>query len=262
MSVTSRAPAHRAEEDRRLFERHRSGRDPHARDQLIERFLPLARTVARRYDRRGEPFEDLMQVAAYGLVKAVDRYDVERGIAFSSYAVPTIVGEIKRHFRDHTWAVRPPRSLQELVLRVDETLARLSEDLRRQPTVEEIATLVDADEEDVLDALQAGRAYRAVSFDAPRGADGEDDAATLAEQTGGEDDGYRIAEAGATLQTLMQAVSDRQREVLRLRFEEDMTQAEIGAILGISQMQVSRILRATLDRMRAEAGELRPVATG
>ena len=261
MSTTGLAtpPSGRIDEDRRLFARHRSGEDRHARDRLVERFLPLARTVARRYDHRGEPFDDLLQVAAFGLVKAVDRYDVERGVAFSTFAVPTILGELKRHFRDHTWAVRPPRSLQELVLSVDNAVTRLFEELLRPPTVDEIAAALDADPERVLEALEAGRGYRAVSFEAPRGAEGDGDA-TLADVTGGEDDGYLAAESGATLQTLMQAISPRSREVLRLRFEEDMTQAEIGAVLGISQMQVSRMIRAAIERLRAEAEGREPLA--
>ena len=160
--------AERSREDRELFIRYGEG-DELAREQLVERFLPLARQLARRYQRAGEPLDDLMQVASMGLIKAIDRFDPEREIAFSSYAVPTILGEIKRHFRDRTWAVRVPRDLQELTLRVDKAVGELSEELRRQPSVAEIGAAVGADEEQVLEALQAGGAYRAVSFDAPRG---------------------------------------------------------------------------------------------
>ena len=149
--------AERTREDRELFIRYRDG-DPLAREQLVERFLPLARQLARRYQRASEPLDDLLQVASMGLIKAIDRFDADREIAFSSYAVPTILGEIKRHFRDRTWAVRVPRDLQELTLKVDRAVGELSEELRRQPSVAEIGQALGADEEDVLEALQAGGA--------------------------------------------------------------------------------------------------------
>ncbi len=218
------------------------------------RFMPLARSLALRYQRSGEPLDDLLQVAALGLVKAIDRFDPAREVAFSSYAVPTILGEIKRYFRDRTWAVRVPRGLQELSMRVDRTVGGLSEQLRRSPSVKEIAASVDAGEEEVLEALQAGGAYRAVSFEAPAGATGED-AATLADSIGVDEHGFDRAEDRATLEALLGAVSAREREVLRMRFEQDMTQAEIGTAVGVSQMQISRIIRAALQRLR-EAAEL------
>ena len=180
-----------------------------------------------------------------------------REIAFSSYAVPTILGEIKRYFRDRTWAVRVPRGLQELSMRIDRVVAGLSEELHRSPSVAEIAQAVGATEEEVLEALQAGGAYRAVSFEAPAGASGED-AATLADSVGVSEDGFDRAEERATLDALLQAVSDRDREVLRMRFEEDMTQAEIGAAIGVSQMQISRIIRQALQRLREAADEREP----
>jgi RNA polymerase sigma-B factor len=245
--------AERTREDRELFLRYRDG-DSEARDQLVERFLPLARQLARRYQRASEPLDDLLQVASMGLIKAIDRFDADREIAFSSYAVPTILGEIKRHFRDRTWAVRVPRDLQELTLKVDRAVGELSEDLRRQPSVAQIAEAVGADEEDVLEALQAGGAYRAVSLEAPRGGDGgEEDATTLAESIGVDEEGFDRAEERATLAQLLTSVSPREREVLRMRFEEDMTQAEIGAVIGVSQMQVSRVIRQALARLRAAA---------
>ena len=246
--------AERTREDRELFLRYRAG-DALAREQLVERFLPLARQLARRYQRASEPLDDLLQVASMGLIKAIDRFDADREIAFSSYAVPTILGEIKRHFRDRTWAVRVPRDLQELSLKVDKAVGELSEELRRQPSVAEIGEAVDADEEDVLEALQAGGAYRAVSFEAPRGGSGggEEDAATIADSIGVDEDGFDRAEERATLARLLSTVSPREREVLRMRFEEDMTQAEIGAVIGVSQMQVSRVIRQALTRLRAAA---------
>jgi RNA polymerase sigma-B factor len=245
--------AERTREDRDLFVRYGEG-DRLAREQLVERFLPLARQLARRYQRAGEPLDDLLQVASMGLIKAIDRFDPEREIAFSSYAVPTILGEIKRHFRDRTWAVRVPRDLQELTLRVDKAVGKLSEEHHRQPSVADIGAEVGADEEQVLEALQAGGAYRAMSFDAPRGAGSEDEVATLADTVGIDEDGFHRAEERATLEHLLSTITPRERDVLRMRFEEDMTQAEIGAVIGVSQMQVSRVIRQALTRLRAAAG--------
>src|SRR4051794_19066140 len=165
--------AERSSEDRALFERYLNRRDPVDREMLVERFLPLARQLARRYQRPEEPFDDLFQVACLGLVKAIDRFDLEREVAFSSYAVPTILGEIKRYFRDRTWSVRVPRDLQELALKVDRAVSELSLDLHRQPTVEEIGAKVGADEEDVPEALEASGAYKATSLESPRGSEEE-----------------------------------------------------------------------------------------
>jgi RNA polymerase sigma-B factor len=242
----------RSREDRELFIRYHRDGDAQARDQLVERFLPLARQLARRYQRAGEPLDDLLQVASLGLIKAIDRFDPDREIAFSSYAVPTILGEIKRYFRDRTWAVRVPRDLQELTLKVDRAVGELSEDLRRQPSVSEISAAVGAEEEDVLEALQAGGAYRAVSFDAPR-TGGDEDVATVGDSVGIDEHGFERAEERATIQQLMATVTPREREVLKMRFEQDMTQAEIGAVIGVSQMQVSRVIRQALVRLRAAA---------
>ncbi len=242
----------RTREDRELFVHYHRDGDARARDQLVERFLPLARQLARRYQRAGEPLDDLLQVASLGLIKAIDRFDPDREIAFSSYAVPTILGEIKRYFRDRTWAVRVPRDLQELTLKVDRAVGELSEELRRQPSVAEIAVAVVAEEEDVLEALQAGGAYRAVSFDAPR-TGAEEDVSTVGDSVGIDEDGFDRAEERATLKQLMSTVTPREREVLRMRFEQDMTQAEIGTVIGVSQMQVSRVIRQALVRLRAAA---------
>jgi len=244
--------AERAKADRELFERLRAG-DAGAREALVERFLPLARQLARRYQRADEPLEDLIQVASLGLLKAIDRFDVDRPVAFSSYAVPTILGELKRHFRDRTWAVRVPRDLQELALRVDRTVAQLSRDLHRAPSVPELAEHLDVTEEQVLEALEAGSAYRATSFDAPRAGGDDDDGETMGDGVGTEDTGFGLAEDRATLDRLMQVIGPREREVLRLRFVEDMTQAEIGERIGVSQMQISRLIRQSLTRLRLAA---------
>ena len=245
-------PGDRSTEDRALFERYLDRRDPVDRELLVERFLPLARQLARRYQRPEEPFDDLFQVACLGLVKAIDRFDLTREVAFSSYAVPTILGEIKRYFRDRTWSVRVPRDLQELALRVDRKVSELSTDLRRQPTVTEIAEAVGIEEEDVLEALEASGAYRATSLSTPRGNDDEA-GETLGDTVGTSEEGFGLAESRATLEQLMRAVTPREREVLRLRFEEDLTQAEIGEQIGVSQMQVSRIIRQSIARLRTVA---------
>jgi RNA polymerase sigma-B factor len=244
--------AARVQEERLLFTRFCASRDPVLREALVRRYLPLARQLARRYQRQEEPLDDLVQVASLGLVKAVDRFDPCRHVAFSSYAVPTILGEIKRHFRDRTWAVRVPRDLQEMALRVERSVADLTRELHRQPTVEEICERVGASEEQVLEALEAAAAYSSTSLDTPRGADGEP-GETLADTVGGDEGGYDRAEQRATIDQLMRAITPREREVLRLRFEEDLTQAEIGEIIGVSQMQVSRLIRQAVGRLRLAA---------
>jgi RNA polymerase sigma-B factor len=243
----------RAREDLRLFRAWVDRGDRNARAQLIERFLPLARSLARRYERGSEPLEDLVQVASVALVKAIDRYDPARGYAFSSFAVPTIAGELKRHFRDQTWMVRPPRGIQEVTLRVEGALARLTQQLDRSPTTSELAAAVGVGDEEILEAMQARSARGALSLHAPQGEPGE--AMTLQDTLGAEDPDIERAEQRAQLDRLMDAVSPRAREMLRMRFEEDMTQAEIGAAIGISQMQVSRILRQTIAKLREIADE-------
>jgi RNA polymerase sigma-B factor len=250
------SPTERNRQDTALFERYLVQGDPRAREQLVERFMPLARQLARRYHRAEEPFDDLLQVASLGLLKAIDRFDLTRGIAFSSYAVPTILGELKRHFRDRTWSVRVPRDLQELVLKVDGAVSDLGRELHRAPKVPEIAERLGVTEEDVLEALEAGGAYRATSLETPRGGD-EDGGDTLADTMGTDEDGFAQAENRATLDRLLSVVGPREREVLRLRFSEDLTQAEIGERIGVSQMQVSRLIRQAVARLRvvAEAAE-------
>ena len=244
--------ASRVAQDRALFARYLDQRDPVDRDMLVERFLPLARQLARRYQRPDEPFDDLFQVACLGLINAIDRFSLERDVAFSSYAVPTILGEIKRYFRDRTWSVRVPRDLQELALKVDRAVSDLSLDLHRQPTVEEIGAKVGAEEEDVLEALEASGAYKATSLESPRGSEDES-GDTLGDTLGTEEHGFALAEDRATIEHLMRSITPREREVLHLRFAEDLTQAEIGERIGVSQMQVSRIIRQSVARLRAYA---------
>jgi RNA polymerase sigma-B factor len=244
-------PSARLSDEAALFERYHATRDPAAREQLIERFVPLARSIALRFSSRRDTLEDLLQVATIGLINAVDRFDPARGVAFSTYAVPTISGEIKRYFRDRTWSVRPPRALQELALRVDAAVVELTEDLRA-PTVAELAAKLDEPQELVLEALHAHHARYAVSMQAQLGS--EDDAtARLEDRIGADDDAYDVAEERVVLERLLRMVTERDRRVLRMHFELDMTQREIGDVLGVSQMQVSRIIRHALQRMRLGA---------
>jgi RNA polymerase sigma-B factor len=234
-----------------LLARASLGGESDARDALVRRYLPLARRLAERYRHAGEPCDDLLQVACVGLVKAIDRYDPARASAFSTYAVPTILGELRRHFRDHTWAIHVPRDLQELSLRVDRVSQELASRSHRRPTVTEIARAVGVRQEAVLEAREAAAAYRATSLQ--RRVSGHEDAeqATLADVLPQADEGLDRAEDRAVLARMLRRVCDRDREALRLRFEDDLTQAEIGARLGISQMQVSRILRRAIARLRA-----------
>jgi RNA polymerase sigma-B factor len=238
--------------DLELFARVRIDGDAHARELLIERYLPLARRLARRYKHTDEPIDDLVQVASMGLLKAVDRFDCSRDVLFSSYAVPTILGELKRHFRDRTWSVRVPRDLQELALRVDQTVTRLSFGQHRSPSVGEIARAVEISEERVLEALDAMGSYRTSSLDAPR-TSREGEIQSVVETLGTHDSGFDRAEERAMLDSLMGRITERERTVLSLRFGEDLTQAEIGERIGVSQMQVSRLIRQALARMRAGA---------
>jgi RNA polymerase sigma-B factor len=219
------------------------------RGAFVERYLPLARHLAARHASAGEPFDDVFQVACIGLVKAVDRFDRARGVAFSSYATPTIVGEIKRYYRDHTWVVHVPRDLLELSLRVERVADELSAELGRPATVGDIAARLRLREDEVRGAREASRARRTTSTDERRGDD--DDSATIGERLGTDEPGFEAAERRSTLDSLMRCLSPRDREVMRLRFDEDLTQDEIGSLMHISQMQVSRVLRTAIDRLRA-----------
>jgi len=212
--------------------------------------MPLARSIAVRYRSSAEPLDDLMQVAAVGLIKAIDRYDPSRGVAFTTYAVPTIAGELKRYFRDYAWAVRPPRGLLDLSIRADRLTEDLTRQLHRAPTTTELATAVGCDEERLLDAIQASSARHASSLQAPAGSDG---GATLQDSIGHDDGGIESAEAQVVLDELFAILSVRERRVLRLRIDEDLKQREIGAILGLSQIQVSRIIRQAIGRLRDAA---------
>jgi len=237
--------------DETLFRRYRVDATPDLRRELVERWLPLARQLAAHYRVRDESYEDLLQVASLGLLKAINGYDPDRGIAFTSYAVPTILGEVRRHFRDKAWSVRVPRALQELALASEKTATRLTGELGRAPTIDEIASALGTTAEAVLEARLAGDAYAATSLDSHRGAD--PDAPTLGDTLGSVDNGFHAAEDRATLTTLLVSIPERDREILRLRFVDDLTQTEIATRVGVSQMAVSRIIRRSIDRMRLAA---------
>jgi RNA polymerase sigma-B factor len=240
--------------DARLLAQLHATRDPRLREEAVERFVPLALSLARRYQRSSsETLDDLRQVACIGLVKAIDRFEPDCGVAFSSFAVPTILGELKRHLRDRAWAVRPPRGLLEDSLKVERLRGTLEHKLGRAPTVAELARAGGLPEERVLEALVASRSYHASSLDQPL-SDGDDGtSATLGSTLGTADDGFDAAEQRAVLARLLPALAPREREILRLRFDEDLTQQEISARIGVSQMQVSRLIRQSLQRLRAAA---------
>ena len=238
-------------EEERLLRRYHREADLDAREELVMRFMPLARQLAARYRHSGEPMEDLAQVACVGLLKAIDRYRPERGKGFTRYAVPTMLGELKRHFRDKGWALRVPRPTQELALKVNEALGTLPAKLGRAARPRDVAEAIGVSVEDVLEAMEAATAYETASLDAPRGAAADDEDWTHGDAVGREDAGYELVELGEALQGTLDAMPARERLILRLRFERDMTQAEIAKCVGISQMHVSRLLRRSLDRLLA-----------
>jgi RNA polymerase sigma-B factor len=232
--------------DALLIAYHRNG-DQDAREHILVELMPLVRALASRYAGRGEPLEDLVQVGALGLIKAVDRFDVDRGVEFSSYAVPTIVGEIRRHFRDKAWAMHVPRRLKELSVRLSRVLDELTTALGRSPTVPELAEATGVEEEDVIDALDSAHAYSTRSLHAPFGDEGEDN---LFDKLGVEDPGYVEVEESALVTAGLEALDERERRIVELRFFDEMTQSQIASELGISQMHVSRLLRRALATMR------------
>ena len=231
---------------------HRHG-DEAAREQVLIELLPLVRALASRYAGRGESLEDLVQVGSIGLIKAVDRFDLDRGVDISSYAVPTIVGEIRRHFRDKAWAMHVPRRLKELSVRLSRVLDELTNELGRSPTVAELAVAVGAEEEEVIDALDSANAYSTRSLQAPFEEGGDD---YLADRLGTEDSGYVDVEDGALVEAGLDALDERERLIVELRFFQEMTQSQIAAEIGISQMHVSRLLRRALATMRGRIDEM------
>ena len=240
------------DELRGKFERLAETRDPALRNELVTAHLGLAEYLARRFDNRGEQVDDLVQVASVGLVKAVDRFDPSRGLEFATYATPTIVGELKRHFRDKGWAVRVPRRIQELHLRLGPAVAALGQALGRSPTIAEIARHAGASEEEVLEAIEAGNAYRTTSLDAP--VRGDDPGQSLGDRLGGDDERLADTEDWMTLSPLVAELPPRERAILHLRFFQGKTQSEIAERMGISQMHVSRLLARSLTQLREAAG--------
>jgi RNA polymerase sigma-B factor len=243
--TATRMDPHLADETE-LLRRYAETHDPRLKEELVKRFLPLARSLALRYRGASEQLEDLIQVASLGLVKALDGFDLERGRSFIAYAAPTILGELRRHFRDRVWELRLPRGLQERTMAVQEAAQKLGEELGHTPTVAQIAERLELTEEEISEALQAEEARRTLSLDVPRSRE-DSDSVPMVETVGGAESGYdrveaQIAAEGAPL-------TDRERTVLRLRFEEDLNQYEIGRRLGVSQMQVSRIMRKALRKL-------------
>jgi RNA polymerase sigma-B factor len=234
--------------EQRLFTRFAVDRSPAARDAIVEQFMPLARKLAGRY-RNVEDIEDLEQIAAIGLVKAIERFDPGRGIAFTSYAFPTILGELKRYLRDHGWSVRPPRDVQELAARIDKHTITLQSELGRSPTATELAQRTESTVEQVLEAMQSGTARYAVSLDLP--AHDADDPDSRGLEIATDEIGFAGAENAVLLDRLLRELTPREQQVVHLRFREDRTQSEIGEIVGISQMHVSRMLRTALERLQA-----------
>ena len=231
-----------------LLRRYTETRDPALKEQLVHRFLPLARSLALRYRGSSEDIEDLIQVASLGLVKALDGFDFERGTSFVAYAAPTILGELRRHFRDRVWEVRLPRGLQERTMAVNEAAAALSDELGASPTVSQIAERLQWEEDEVSEALQADEARRTLSLEVPRSRE-DVGSATILETLGETEPGYDAVEAQLAAEEA--PLDERERHVLRLRFEEDLNQYEIGRRLGVSQMQISRIMRRALRKLLA-----------
>src|SRR5215208_7062840 len=242
-------PGERLSDDTVLFERFRATRDPAVREELVNRYLPFARSLALRYRGGSESHDDLIQVASLGLVNAIDRFEPERGIPFLAFAAPTILGELRRHFRDRVWTVRVPRGLQERISLVEEAIGKLTGELQRSPSVSEIAERLEIEEDDVLEAFEANDARRTISLDQPA-AGAEPDEGTISDRVGTDETGYEAVEHRTTIAGGLPQLSDRELLVLRLRFVEDLTQSQIAERIGHSQMHVSRILRKALERPR------------
>jgi RNA polymerase sigma-B factor len=241
--------ARSAGEARRLFLAWQRDGDELARERLVERYMPLARRLARRYVRSSEPIEDLVQVASLGLLYAIDRYDVDRGRPFVAFAVPTILGEMRRYFRDAGWALHVPRAAKERALEVRDAMKSLRSLDGRSPTVNQLAEYLEFDIEEVLDAMAAMEAYETWSLDTPRPSD-DGTGGSYAESLGDDDERFELIECDATLCAALAEISPHERRILAMRFVEDLTQREIAVRMGISQMQVSRLLRRLLDRLR------------
>lgn len=237
--------------DRDLLRAYHQDGDLAAREQLIERYMSLVRSLARRYSYRGEQLDDLIQIGAIGLIKAIDRFDVERGVELTTYATPNIIGEIKRHFRDRGWAVRVPRGLQELNVKLSKLVEQLTVQYSRSPTIAELAKAAGVEEEEVLEALESGRAYSSLSLSVGGGGGDEDDVDPM-ETIGTLEHEYEISEDRAVLEPGLRVLDERERKILQLRFYDGLTQSQIAQQIGISQMHVSRLIRRSLEKIRDE----------
>jgi len=238
--------------DRELLRRYHEQGDVAAREQLIEQYMTLVRSLARRYSYRGEQLEDLVQIGAIGLIKAIDRFDVNRGVELTTYATPNIIGEIKRHFRDRGWSVRVPRGLQELNLQLSRLIEELTVQHGRSPTIPELAKAASVTDEEVLEALESGRAYTSLSLSAGSGGHDEDGELDPLESLGTIEHQYEVSEDRAVLEPGFRVLDERERKILHLRFFEGLTQSQIAQQVGISQMHVSRLIRRSLEKIRDE----------
>ncbi len=248
-----------ANDDKQLLRRYHQDGDLQARERLIERYMSLVRSLARRYAYRGEQLDDLVQIGAIGLIKAIDRFDLERGVELTTYATPNIIGEIKRHFRDKGWSVRVPRGLQELNVQISKLVEQLTVQLGRSPTIAELAEAAGVEEEAVLEALESGRAYSSVSL-SPGGASDEEGELDPLESLGTEEHEYEVSEDRAVLAPGLKVLDERERRILHLRFFSGLTQSQIAEQIGISQMHVSRLIRRSLEKIREEIAEESEVA--
>ena len=239
-----------------LWRRFAQTRDPSIREELVRRNMPFAKRLALRYRGASESFDDLLQVANLGLLNAVDRFDPDRGIPFTAFASPTILGELKRHFRDRVWTVRVPRGLHDRMADVDKAITELTKELQRSPSVGEIAGRLEIEQTDVLEVMEANHNRRPLSLDRPSGSDDAEESAPT-EWIGEEDEAFELVEGRIALDAALPYLDDRERLVLRLRFAEDMTQSQIAERIGHSQMHVSRILRRALARIREQIREQR-----
>jgi len=241
-----------------LLHAYKQEGDRGAREELIEELMPLVRSLALRYAGRGETMDDLVQVGCIGLINAIDRFEPDRGVELTTYAVPTILGEIQRHFRDKSWAVHVPRSVKELNVRLTRLLDGLTAELGRSPTIEELANAAGAEDEEVIEALEAAQAYSARSLSAPLD---DESSGGLSELVGVDEGGYEQVEEGVVLDAGLAALDVRERRIVELRFYQGLTQSQIAAEIGISQMHVSRLLRRALQTMRGrieDGGEALP----
>jgi RNA polymerase sigma-B factor len=238
--------------DKVLLRRYHEQGDLAAREQLIEQYMSLVRSLARRYSYRGEQLEDLVQIGAIGLIKAIDRFDVNRGVELTTYATPNIIGEIKRHFRDRGWAVRVPRGLQELNIQLSRVIEELTVQNGRSPTIPELAKAASVTDEEVLEALESGRAYSSLSLSAGSGGNDDDGELDPLESLGSEEHQYEVSEDRAVLEPGFRVLDERERKILHLRFFEGLTQSQIAQQVGISQMHVSRLIRRSLEKIRDE----------